>query len=692
MKTHALKKPFRKLPLSLAVSTLCFSQAFANTAEPVNLGTLTITSDRQGAKVQTNVVTTELKDQSTATDMRGLLKDEPAIDFGGGNGASQYWTIRGMGQNSIDLKIDDGYSDSQVLYHQGRFTLDPSLVKIVSVQKGAGSASSGIGATNGAIVAKTVDAADLLKDSDKDWGVKVNAGYSSNDEHSYGVAGFAKTDNFDFLISGNRVSQKDYTAGTGYVSPFDGGDKVRFSALDKESYLAKAGIELGAHHITLSHLRDNNKGTRLIREEFDFFDGQHPAYRELSLENTNLAWSADSLGFANRADANVYRMKTTRTSADDSRNGYAGAALNSGETEASIETLGGNLNLETYINDDASLKYGVNYRHQTTTPAFKLAGVTDQEKTDLGAYAELIGQFKDVTVTGGLRYDHFDFTAMDGKKADKGSISPSLGVIWQAHPHLSFSATHNYATRSPRMIDMQLSHGARGIVSVADNIKPERAKNTELGFNYNNGTFSVNGGYFWQRIDDLLNSGSVARHGTATTYYRGIDNVGHATNEGFELNAAYHQNGLTARLGVAESEPKFYSRPDAEGRNITFNSSSFAQRLGRIWTAGLSYRFDKPSLEVGVNHRLAEDAYGQSAWMADIASPNPRANHSTTTLRKGYNVTDLYANWQPYGDGRMNVNFSVNNLEDKFYRSHSEGVNGLPAVGREFRVGFNYTY
>lgn len=95
--------------------------------------------------------------------MRGLLKDEPAISLGGGNGTSQYLYIRGMGQNSIDVKVDNTYSDSQILYHQGRHMLDPALVKIVSVQKVQAVLPAGIGQTNGAVIAKTVDALDLLK-------------------------------------------------------------------------------------------------------------------------------------------------------------------------------------------------------------------------------------------------------------------------------------------------------------------------------------------------------------------------------------------------------------------------------------------------------------------------------------------------------------------------------------------------
>lgn len=147
MRTLSIKP----LPLTLAVfSVLAMQNAMAN--EPtVQLEQMTIELDRQGTKLKSNVVTTQNKNESTETDLRGLLKGEPAIDFGGGNGASQYITIRGMGQNSIDVKVDNAYSDSQILYHQGRFMLDPALVKIVSVQKGAGSASAGIGATNGAI-------------------------------------------------------------------------------------------------------------------------------------------------------------------------------------------------------------------------------------------------------------------------------------------------------------------------------------------------------------------------------------------------------------------------------------------------------------------------------------------------------------------------------------------------------------
>ena len=125
-----------KTTLSLAVAMALTTQmSVAAPQQPTTqLEALTFKADRMGAKNSTDVVTTETQDENTATDLRGLLQGEPAIDFGGGNGTSQFVSIRGMGQNSIDTKIDNAYTDSQFLYHQGRFMLDPQMVKVVKVQ------------------------------------------------------------------------------------------------------------------------------------------------------------------------------------------------------------------------------------------------------------------------------------------------------------------------------------------------------------------------------------------------------------------------------------------------------------------------------------------------------------------------------------------------------------------------------
>lgn len=674
--------------LSLLSLTLAagFAHAENEAKDNVVLDTVTVKGDRQGSKIKTNIVTLRQKDESTSTDLRELLKEEPAIDFGGGNGTSQHMTLRGMGQNSVDIKVDNAYSDSQILYHQGRFIIDPALVKIVSVQKGAGSASAGIGATNGAIITKTVDAEDLLKGLDKNWGVRLSSGYASNDGVNYGASVFGKAGNFDGLFSYNRNDEKDYEPGKGYTHS-NGGKTVPFSALDKRSYLAKIGANFGDHRLVLSHMNDQHRGIRTVREEFTATDNprltlerQAPTYRETSLSNTNLAWTANNLGFVEKLDANAYLMKNERYSADDSKNGYAGNLP--GPNTTVIETKGANFNLDSRIGENTLIKYGVNYRHQEIKPqVFFSAALSNPKKSDAGIYAEAIHDIGDFTLTGGLRYDHFDIKTHDGKSVSDGTVNPSFGVIWQPHEYWSFSASHNYASRSPRLYDALRQHGRRNaITSIADGTKAERARNTEIGFNYNNGNFAANGSYFWQKIKDAV-AGPQQRHdaaGNPIAGVREIVNAGYIKNQGYELGASYRTGGLMAKVGVSHSKPRIY---DTHPENLLSANPEFAVQTGRTWTTSLSYRFQNPNLEIGWRGRYLQKASG-SVLVRDKGE----------VKRKGYGVNDVFANWKPLGKDTLNVNFAVNNVFNKFYYPHSQRGETLPGIGRDVRLGVNYRF
>lgn len=676
---------FRFSLLSLALAA-GFAHAENEAKESVTLDTVTVKGDRQGSKIKTNIVTLQQKDENTATDLRGLLKDEPAIDFGGGNGSSQFLTLRGMGQNSVDIKVDNAYSDSQMLYHQGRFIIDPALVKIVSVQKGAGSASAGIGATNGAIITKTVDAQDLLKGLDKNWGVRLNSGYASNDGVSYGASVFGKAGNFDGLFSYSRNDEKDYKPGKGYTNS-NGGKTVPFSALDKRSYLAKIGANFGDHRLVLSHMNDQHRGIRTVREEFTATDNprltlarQAPAYRETSLSNTNLEWTARNLGFVEKLDANAYLMKNERYSADDSKNGYAGNLP--GPSTTVIETKGANFNLDSRIGENTLIKYGINYRHQEIKPpVFFNPALSNPKKSDAGIYAEAIHDIGDFTLTGGLRYDHFDIKTHDGKSVSDGTVNPSFGVIWQPHEHWNLSASHNYASRSPRLYDAMRQHGRRNaITSIADGTKAERARNTEIGFNYNNGNFAANGSYFWQKIKDAV-AGPQQRHdaaGNPIAGVREIVNAGYIKNHGYELGASYRTGGLLAKVGVSHSKPRIY---DTHPENLLSANPEFAVQTGRTWTTSLSYRFQNPNLEIGWRGRYLQKASG-SVLVRDKGE----------VKRKGYGVNDIFANWKPLGKDTLNVNFAVNNVFNKFYYPHSQRGETLPGIGRDIRLGVNYRF
>lgn len=720
-----MNAPFFRLSLLSLTLAAGFAHAAENNAN-VALDTVTVKGDRQGSKIRTNIVTLQQKDESTATDMRELLKEEPSIDFGGGNGTSQFLTLRGMGQNSVDIKVDNAYSDSQILYHQGRFIVDPALVKVVSVQKGAGSASAGIGATNGAIIAKTVDAQDLLKGLDKNWGVRLNSGFASNNGVSYGASVFGKEGNFDGLFSYNRNDEKDYEAGKGFRN-VNGGKTVPYSALGKRSYLAKIGTTFGDgdHRIVLSHMKDQHRGIRTVREEFAVGDTksrinitrQAPAYRETTQSNTNLAYTGKDLGFVEQLDANAYVLEKKRYSADDKDNGYAGNVK--GPNHTRITTRGMNFNFDSRLAEQTLLKYGINYRHQEIKPQAFLNSefsipikekkngqevdkpmeqqkkdradeaivrsyrLTNPTKTDTGAYIEAIHEIDGFTLTGGLRYDRFKVKTHDGKTVSSSSLNPSFGVIWQPREHWSFSASHNYAGRSPRLYDALQTHGKRGIISIADGTKAERARNTEIGFNYNDGTFAANGSYFRQTIKDAL-ANPQNRHDSVAV--REAVNAGYIKNHGYELGASYRTGGLTAKVGVSRSKPRFY---DTHPKKLLSANPEFGAQTGRTWTASLAYRFKNPNLEIGWRGRYVQKATGSIL----AAGQKDRDGKLENVVRQGFGVNDVFANWKPLGKDTLNVNLSVNNVFDKFYYPHSQRwTNTLPGVGRDVRLGVNYKF
>ena len=664
----------RPCQLSLSLLTLALFGGFAHaadtTAQTSELQPVTV----KGANLSTHRVTTQKIDESTDTDLKGLLFNEPSIGFGGGNGTSQWVNIRGLGQDQIDFKVDDAYSDTSTFHHQGRFLLDPELVKVVAVQKGSGSASAGIGASSGAIVAETVDPSDLLR-PDQNFGFKVNAGVSSNKGWNRGLSLYGRAAGFDALVAGNWITEENYQAGKGYVNGgVSGGNRVPFSALGQRGLLAKIGYSINEdNRIELSRSQEQTHGTRTLREEFNDFERNPASYRTYTQDRTNLEYKGANLGFVSNIKANVFHLKTAREDA--------------GSSADQNKATGANLNLDSRIFDRHTIKYGINYRYQKNHPG-RVTAAANESKTDYGIYAEGIWDFHPVTLTTGLRYDHFKVNTSGHTSASKGNINPSLGLIYDVTDNLSLKASHSYATRSPRLYESMLA-SSRNIVT-APNLKAERSRTTEIGFNYRPiQDLSLTGSYFWQKINNVHDftclSGSCA--GGRSTYTSGITqstNNGYIKNKGYEFGANYRWGGLTARMGVAYSDPKHHYLFES------YDINTKAHAVGRTWTAGLAYRFDRPNLEIGWRGRFVQSRIGKP-------SRGATASEGTTEKRAGYGVNDIYANWKPTGKDDLNINFAVNNIGNKYYYSHSQrsssrSGNSLPEVGRDFRLAVNYKF
>lgn len=658
------KLTFKLTALSAALGMACAQAQTADNSQVIQLDQINVQSNFVSARP---IEDWRALEKDTSTDLKTALRDQVGIQFGGGNGASQWVTIRGMGQDQIDYVVDDTSSSSQIFHHQGRFSLDPALVKVVAIEKGTGSASAGFGATNGRIEARTVDAADLLLEG-KDVGVRISGGVNSNEGANTGLAVYGRANGFDGIVIGNWVKEKNYEDGNGNKAPHN--------ALGNRSFLAKGAYRINENNrIELSHRREEQYGTRALREEFSTSSNNAPNHRHRITDTTNLSYAGRQLGVLGSLDANVFHI--TSEQKNKSINPRPDTRDNALDGIAKIETTGANLGFTTPIpNTKHLVKYGLNWRTESVNKTGGAAKINPNvthahEKEDIGAYVEGIWSFAPVTLTTGLRYDYFNFSGTTGDKSSDGAFSPSAGIIWDVNKNFSLNASYNVATRSPRLREASF---AAGDIRVADGLKAERSRNAEIGFNWEYEGLSLEGAYFYQTIKDLQ---SFKRIGTGENAYSEVVSSGKLKNKGYELNAAYRWEGLTARLGVADNDPKM--------NGTTADSVMTAIPLGRQWMTGLSYQFDNPKLEIGWRGRYAE---GTEYMGTKRGTRNPELK-----ARPGYGVHDVYLNWQPLGKDHFNVNFAVNNVGDKYYVSHSQRANSTFAEqGRDFRLSFNYRF
>lgn len=570
-------------------------------------------------------------------------------------------------------------------------------------------------------MARTLEAKDLLKNSTHPFGAKLHAGYTSNKGHSYGASTFAKHGNLDGIVAVNVVDEDNYKGGKDYKN-IDDKQEVQHSAITQTSLLAKVGLDVGDNHrLTASHRTEAHEGVRALREQYDMSTmrltaseltpaqqamgyvltdefaglnhrvtppartfyvkdkngdyvsgdvGNRIANRKNSVNTTNLEWRGQNMGFVDYFDANVYRMQAKRDSTPED---LAGVPLVSGAT---MTTLGANINLNSEAGDDYLLKYGINYRHQTATPERLADGYQAQEKTDAGVYVEGIADVGKFTITTGLRYDYFKIHQAMSKNAptpSHGQLNPSFGVIFSPMDALSLRGSVNYASRSPRLYEPSIAGGlSRNTINFANNVKPETARTSELGFDFKQGNLMASGSYFWQNTKDIHGYQGLSRS------LSNMANLGTMKNKGYELSAGYQWHKLTAKGAVSHNTPTLYG-------NLNDDATLYAVHIGRTWTGSLGYQAT-PKLELGWRGRLVEDSFTPSEGGGG-------ASLSGIT-RKGYQLHDVYANYKPFGNDKFNINLAINNLFDENYKPHSQSGSAITLVGagRDVRLGVNYTF
>jgi vitamin B12 transporter len=285
-------------------------------------------------------------------------------------------------------------------------------------------------------------------------------------------------------------------------------------------------------------------------------------------------------------------------------------------------------------------------------------GSTDERRTTIGAYAQLVARLDALAVQAGLRReDARTFGVFDTWR---------LAASYALPAGVRLRASFGTAFREPSFAE---SFGS-GFGDVGNpDLTPETARSWDVGLEKEIGRGRVVLTWFDQAFTDLVQYTFATPQPGDPNY----DNVGGATARGLELEGRLPLGDAIA-LDAAASLLRTRVTDQGLATDATFvEGEPLLRRPAVSGDIGVSWAFDAGSIRVAARHTGARDDVDYSA-----AFPYPRVTLAPVTL------LDLAAEYRlPVLAGNATMLLRVANALDAEYQQ----IAGYPAPGRVVRLG-----
>jgi len=297
-----------------------------------------------------------------------------------------------------------------------------------------------------------------------------------------------------------------------------------------------------------------------------------------------------------------------------------------------------------------------------------------EEVLSAGPFAQVsISPHSRVTMTAGVRYDYYNFSATDLKPDDgdqsgkrtMNAASPSFGLTFAATSTLNIFANYSTAYQTPTTVE--LSNRPEGEGGFNQLLEPERIRSFEVGLRglVQQVRLQYEVAMYRSRLLDAF----VSQEGADEQTY--FSNAGESSRNGVELSLRWQPiSRLGARMAYTHQHFKF---------------EKFGNYSGNFEPGVPPNRFF-----VGVDYAASFGLRSSASvrWFDSIF-----ANNANTTSNWSYAVVDLrFGLDQLWGDSDVRPFFGVDNLFNERYNS-SVIVNAWgqryfePSPGREIYVG-----
>lgn len=626
-------------------------------------------------------IDTSAPGNAMAGDVSDLLEFTPAVEVNNGprrNG--QTISIRGFDDEAI-ITLIDGRRQNFESAHDGRFFIDPVLLKSIEVVKGASSSIYGGGAIGGVVAFETKDAADFLDNGEK-YGFTTSAAYrTGNNEFSRTLVGYGRTGNWD--VVGN------FTLRDGGDIEDGNGGKLETED-DLLSGLFKAGYTLNDFHNFSFQLQTSNNDGQEPNNGAAGIDPSNPLV-DKEVEDDQISFKYQYGNPENSLFSpklHIYRNKT-----DVEEEDITGTNLGRVQSRE-LETLGLTLdNQSSYSNSD-SLSHIFSYGFEIYEDEQKgrsnfdaiRGGVPNAEATNYGFYIQDEISWNtsagDFLVIPAIRYDNYESDDENGNSQDEDEFSPKLAVSYLPNENVVLFGSWARAFRAPNLTEIyaagQHFPGVPGIPFVFPgfptnnfvpnpDLRPETVTTIELGLGFSfNDVFSqgdqaqVKGSWYTSDGDNFITQEVNIFAGT--TQFLNIEN---AELSGWELESEYRKNAFKAKLGMSYVKAENEDTGEYLPNNVPFTVF-----------ADISYQLTALDSIVGWRTRFAQDN--------DHVGDNEVATD-------GYTVHDLYYRLSPGNPNLQAVTLDLG-IENVFDEAYVRRFETVLEEGRSFTANLTYQW
>jgi hemoglobin/transferrin/lactoferrin receptor protein len=613
-------------------------------------------------ETQMKYITSQQLEEEQANDVKDVLKSMPSVEVAGDTRYSQKVYVRGLEDKFANITVDGAKLGGQLFHHSGDQTIDPSLLKITSVELGPNSALSGSGVINGSFVYETKDPSDFLKEGEV-FGGKITLGYQSGYERKTGsVAVFGKiNDKLEFV--GMGTISDDGTLRIG------GGDEFKSKESKLESGLAKLVIKPNDYNtIKLSYNRYEDGGNRQLSGEKIGTDSEDENYNSITRDTFTLNYEYKPDNELVNVKGNVYHNEQYLT-----REATSAATYEEPELEYKNTTIGYDLRNSSLFGMH-KVTYGTDYtneKQEKNADALRVYtnGSTENlnakggEIDNRGLYLEDEMIINKLTLTLGARYDYHELGGIyDGTFKE---LSPKLKAKYQVNNELSLKTAYGHIFKGPALGETLAlsSTSAQG-----DEVNAQIGDNFEVGFDY-----------------DLTNALNANNSIFGFNVYRyDVDNYAHPTKN----------NALTSQSDVIiwGVETMFSYEKDKFGLNASHSYTDGEQTDLKTGTKYDPKTTNIHLFKLALNYQLLKEL--KANYSTQFVPGNTWDNYSSTSgvtkyERGGYAVHDVNFTYKPDTMKNTTFNFGVGNIFDKKYVSHTAFGSQSISTNKAYEVGRN---